>query len=69
MREAVWDPVFVLEGVCEAPEEPLGELLRESVELLVSEVVPVKEALVVCVGVVVGSRVGRVEPVPEMDAV
>jgi len=55
VREAVWEPVFVVEGVCEAPEEPLGELLRESVELLVPEVVPVKEALMLCVGVVVGS--------------
>lgn len=45
----------MVEGVCEAPEEPLGELLRESVELLVPEVVPVKEALMLCVGVVVGS--------------
>jgi len=55
VREAVWDPVFVVEGVCEAPEEPLGELLRESVELLVFDAVPVKDAVTVCVGVVVGS--------------
>ena len=53
MREAVWDPVFVVEGVCEAPEEPLGELLRESVLLLLLLAVPVKEALMLCVGVVV----------------
>lgn len=43
----------MLEGVCEAPEEPLGELLRESVLLLLFDVVPVNEALMLCVGVVV----------------
>ena len=58
MREAVWDPVFVLDGVCVAPEEPLKEMLTEGVKLLVLLGVPVKEEVTVCVKVPVVLSVG-----------
>jgi hypothetical protein len=59
----------VLEGVCEAPEEPLGELLRESVELLVFDAVPVKDAVADIDRVFVLLCVDSAEPVPVMDPV
>ena len=58
MREAVWDPVFVLDGVCVAPEELLKEMLTEGVKLLVLLGVPVKEGVAVCVSVPVVLLVG-----------
>ena len=59
----------MLEGVCEAPEEPLGELLRESVELLVPEAVPVKDVVADIDCVFVLLCVDSAEPVPVMDPV
>ena len=52
-----------------APEEPLKDILREGVELLVSEAVPVKDADMVCVGVFVLLWVSGAEPVPDTEAV
>lgn len=67
--DAVWDPVFVLDGVCVAPEDPLKEMLTEDVKLLVLLGVPVKDAVAVCVSVPVVLSVGGAEPVPVMEAV
>ncbi len=59
----------MLEGVCEAPEEPLREILREGLELLVFDVVPVKDAVVDIDRVFVLLCVDSAEPVPVMDPV
>jgi hypothetical protein len=59
----------VLEGVCEAPEEPLREILREGLELLVPEAVPVKDAVIDTDCVFVLLCVDSAEPVPVMDPV
>ena len=59
----------MVEGVRVPPEEPLREILREGLKLLVFDVVPVKEALMLCVGVVVLLCVDSAEPVPVMDPV
>ena len=69
MREAVWDPVFVVEGVHVAPEEPLREILREGLELLVFDIVPVKDAVADIDRVFVLLCVDSAEPVPVMDPV
>jgi len=58
VREAVWVPVFVLDGVCVAPEELLKEMVMEAVLLLLSLGVPVKEGVAVCVKVPVVLSVG-----------
>jgi hypothetical protein len=52
-----------------APEEPLREILREGLELLVFDIVPVKDAVADIDRVFVLLCVDSAEPVPVMDPV